>query len=100
MSRAGGVEWRARGAATLTMTLGGSAGVYYGDEIGMSDTATPDGQLSPMQWSSSDPNAGFSESDSPWMEPNDDYKTGVNVQVRPTQGLIRKLGQHEADDIS
>jgi glycosidase len=59
---------RARVAAMMLLTLRGTALLYHGDEIGMTNLAVPardavdidgrDGARTPMQWSR-DPTAGF-----------------------------------------
>ena len=66
---------RTRLAAMLPLTLRGTALLYYGDEIGMTDVpipperaADPDGRdpsRTPMQWDSS-PAAGFTTGQ-PWL---------------------------------
>jgi alpha-glucosidase len=81
---------QARVAAMLLFTLRGTATVYYGDEIGMSEVAIPadrvrdpfqknlpnlnvgrDGSRTPMQWSDL-PYAGFSEAE-PWLPVAPDF---------------------------
>ena len=68
---------RARLAAMLLLCLPGSALVYYGEEIGMTDVPVPaalardpdkrDGCRTPMQWSAA-ANAGFCPDDvTPWL---------------------------------
>ena len=68
---------RARLAAMLLLCLPGSALVYYGEEIGMTDVAIPaalardpdgrDGCRTPMQWSAA-ANAGFCPAGTtPWL---------------------------------
>jgi len=82
-------------AALLLLSLRGTPFLYYGDELGMKQTAlsadqkkdpwganvehlSRDGARTPMQWSDG-PNAGFSpEGTTPWMPLADDYET-VNV---------------------
>jgi alpha-glucosidase len=68
---------RARLAAMLLLCLPGSALVYYGEEIGMTDVAIPaalardpdgrDGCRTPMQWNAA-ANAGFCPNEvTPWL---------------------------------
>jgi alpha-glucosidase len=83
-------------AATLLLTLRGTPFLYYGDELGMRETAfagvrskdpwgnnveglSRDGARTPMQWSSR-PNAGFTEPDvEPWLPVGSSFQT-VNVE--------------------
>ena len=67
-------ERNARAAAVLLLTLGGSAFVYMGEEIGMADGPGGDPPLDrfdrdrcrhPMQWES-EPDGGFSTGE-PWL---------------------------------
>ena len=75
-------ERRAGLAAILLLTLRGTVTMYYGDEIGMPETAIPPGEIrdpqgirlgtptrdgcrTPMQWSGQ-PHAGFSPPEAPW----------------------------------
>lgn len=88
-------EAQARVAVFLQFMLPGLKFIYYGDEIGMTDTHIPeenirdwaarlifkqqksrDPERTPMQWDDSE-YAGFS-SHKPWLPINDNYKT-VNV---------------------
>jgi len=85
-SRLGAAQ--ARVAAVLLLTLRGTPTLYYGDEIGMTDSAIApeqvrdpaelrqpgigqgrDPERTPMQWDSSLPNAGFT-SGRPWLPVN------------------------------
>jgi len=80
------LEDQARLAAILTLTLPGTPGIYYGEEIGMENSDTfmdADERIyarTPMQWDSSD-NAGFSGNDTTWLPVNDEYPD-VNVEVQ------------------
>lgn len=75
---------------TMLLLLPGSISVYYGDEIGMTDSkkvrkgrnekdnqnvqyGEPDSHRTPMQWSGDEKNAGFTEG-IPYLDINDDYK--------------------------
>ncbi len=96
MPRLGRYGEKAPLAAMLLLTLRGTPFLYYGDEIGMPTVDVPpdrrqdpfvvyqtgttrDGSRTPMQWSSSEPAAGFSEAD-PWLPLSDDWAT-VNVEA-------------------
>jgi alpha-glucosidase len=87
----------ARVAAMLVLTLRGMAYIYNGDEIGMTNTEIPsdkimdpfekktpglglgrDPERTPIQWNE-ESQAGFTESDIPWLPINPDYKE-VNVR--------------------
>jgi len=92
-------------AAMLLLTLRGTPTLYYGDELGMKDTAIPFEQIqdpqgknmpdknlsrdparTPMQWDDS-PHAGFSKTD-PWL-PVDKHYRMVNVNtLRANPGSI------------
>ena len=72
---------QARVAAMLLLTLRGTPTLYYGDELGLPDAKVPpdrivdvagrDPERSPMPWTRSDPNAGFSAAE-PWLPMVDD----------------------------
>jgi alpha-glucosidase len=84
---------QARVAAMLLLTLRGTPTLYYGDEIGMTNTDVP--SRTPMQWTDA-PNAGFSTSE-PWLPVADNYPV-TNVQAedadpRSLLTLYRKLLQ-------
>lgn len=85
-----GVE-QAKVATVAQLTLRGIPFIYYGDEIGMTDTPVPkekivdtyalqsrgskvgrDPERTPMQWNDSK-NAGFSNSSNPWLPINENY---------------------------
>ncbi len=67
---------QARVAAMLLLTLRGTPTIYYGDELGLPDAEVPparvvdvagrDPERSPMPWSATRPNAGFSGA-TPWL---------------------------------
>jgi len=87
LSRVDSNEQLARCTATLTNLLSGTAGIYYGEEIGMTDI-TPDVSAdqrdafrSAMQWNN-ESNAGFTDAITPLVEVNEDFKTGVNVETQ------------------
>ncbi len=101
---------QARVAAVLLLTLRGTPTIYYGEEIGMSDTPIPEERVvdmrgrrqpgrgrdparTPMQWNKT-PNAGFSPTE-PWLPVNPDHRR-VNVAVQKEDGrsilaLYRRL---------
>jgi alpha-glucosidase len=83
-------------AAMLVLTLRGMAYIYNGDEIGMTNTEIPPGKVkdpfeintpgiglgrdperTPIQWNDQ-LNAGFTDSNEPWLPVNPNYKT-VNI---------------------
>lgn len=93
-------------ANTLNLLLGGTPLVYYGEEIGMEDLPTNllrfedakdefgrkygpnefmnysrDYARTPMQWSNSSQNSGFTVSKQPWLPINPNSRTR-NVQVQ------------------
>jgi alpha-glucosidase len=83
----------ARTAALMLLTLPGTAFIYYGEELGMSDVPIPqdkirdpfagqrnrDPQRTPMQWDTS-PQAGFTTG-IPWLPVADNYAQ-VNVKAQ------------------
>ena len=81
-------EQYVRAMNVLVLTLPGTAVTYYGEEIGMvnakmfleSEGDFRDPQRSPMQWTS-EQNAGFSSSATPWLPLSENYET-VNVEVQ------------------
>lgn len=99
-------------AALLLLTLRGTPFLYYGDELGMKQTAisadqkkdpwggnvehlSRDGARTPMQWNA-EPNAGFSPAGTtPWLPIPGDYQS-VNVESElqhpeSTLNLYRRL---------
>ncbi|XP_076809750.1 amino acid transporter heavy chain SLC3A1-like [Clavelina lepadiformis] len=79
-------EQKAKLAAVLTLTLSGTPGIYYGEEIGMmnnpnvSDSDFRNPERTPMQWSA-EVNAGFCSNCTPWLDVSDTYETaGLNVK--------------------
>ncbi|NWQ90492.1 SLC31 protein, partial [Burhinus bistriatus] len=81
----------------LLLTLPGTPVTYYGEEIGMENTASEnvsEGRMnsdpvvvtfpekSPMQWDGK-VNAGFTEGNSSWLPVNSDYQR-VNVEIQMT----------------
>ncbi|MGB7860079.1 MAG: alpha-amylase family glycosyl hydrolase, partial [Acidimicrobiia bacterium] len=89
-------EGQSRLAAMLLLTLRGSPFLYYGDELGMTETAIPgdkakdpwgqnvpflsrDGARTPMQWTAT-PGAGFTSGDEPWLPLGADFAS-VNVET-------------------
>jgi len=92
-------------AAVTCLTLSGSCGIYYGDEIGMTSgvTGVENPQQTPMQWDTTQ-NAGFTEGEIPWMEVNNDYLTGTNVEDNVADKnsmlwLYKKLIQMNGNDV-
>lgn len=88
---------QARIAAMLLLTLRGTPTLYYGDEIGMTNTPIPrdrikdpqgigggfnrDEARTPMQWDAN-PHAGFTNADTPpWLPVHPDFET-VNVAAQ------------------
>ena len=88
---------QARVAAMLLLTLRGTPTLYYGDELGMPESAIPDelvqdpwgisvpglsrdGCRTPMQWNGQ-ANAGFSSASRTWLPVQPDY-TSRNVAVQ------------------
>jgi len=73
----------AKSLAVITMTMSGTAGIYYGEELGMtnlnSNPVESQVHLTPMQWTS-ETNAGFTRSNSTQIDVNENYKSGVNVE--------------------
>jgi len=90
----------ARLLATVLLTSKATALMYYGEELGMT-TATPvrkedvkdpigitgwpkekgrDGERTPMQWDSTNAQAGFSTNATPWLAVPGNYKS-LNVQA-------------------
>lgn len=110
-SRVGAAQ--ARVAAMLLLTLRGTPTIYYGDEIGMTETDVPvqcqqdpwgvrmvglgrDGCRTPMQWSDK-PNGGFSgcEAQQLWLPVNDNHPVcNVSAQLKVSDSMLalyRKL---------
>jgi glycosidase len=94
-----------RVAAMALLTLRGTATMYFGDEVGMTEASTPaelhqdpwvrpdgttrDGCRTPMQWDES-PNAGFTGADTaPWLPVGADKATAnVAVQITDPTSLL------------
>ena len=88
-------EGNARAAAVLLLTLGGSAFVYQGEEIGMRDGpgGSPprdrygrDGVRQPMQWSA-DPAGGFTGGE-PWLPMIDPEARNVADQREDPDSIL------------
>jgi len=97
---------RARVAAAMLLTLRGTPFLYYGEEIGMRETAIPrrelmdpvgkrywpfyrgrDGCRTPMQWDAT-AHAGFSPA-RPWLRVNEDYaRRNVAAQRDDPRSLL------------
>lgn len=71
---------KAKLAAALLLTSPGIPFIYYGEEIGMVGVKPDEDIRTPMQWTSSARDAGFSSA-SPWRAPNRDA-TGKNVALQ------------------
>ena len=85
-----------RAAATLLLTLPGTAFVYQGDEIGLSDgpgadppfdRAGRDGARHPMQWNPG-PHGGFTTGQ-PWLPTLDPAERNVADQARDPDSLLQ-----------
>lgn len=79
-------------ANALNLLLGGTSIVYYGEELGMQDLSvnllaskddSKDISRSPMQWTGNAINAGFSQTNKPWIPVHPDNATR-NVQAQLT----------------
>jgi alpha-glucosidase len=99
-----------RVAAMMLLTLRGTATMYYGDEIGMTESSIPpdlqqdpwirpggtnrDGCRTPMQWDDS-ANAGFSPADAtPWLPVGADVATiNVTSQLGDPNSLLNLYGE-------
>lgn len=90
-------EQNARAAAVLLLSLGNSAFVYQGEELGMVDGPVGDpprdrfgrdGCRRPMQWDAS-ATGGFT-SGTPWLEPVDPGDRSVDAQS-PDDGSVLNL---------
>lgn len=96
---------RARLAITMLLTLRGTPFLYYGEEIGMENTAVPKGKAmdplerfplipgrararTPMQWSPGK-NAGFSSGE-PWLPINKKFlRVNVESESKDPDSLLR-----------
>ncbi|MFN8113781.1 MAG: alpha-amylase family glycosyl hydrolase [Solirubrobacterales bacterium] len=88
-------EENARAAAVLLLTLGGTAFVYQGEELGMVDGEPGehprdrfgrDGCRRPMQWDASDA-GGFTSGD-PWLEPVDPGTRNADAQTADGDSIL------------
>lgn len=96
-------EERARAAQMLLLTLRGTPTIYYGDELGMTDTPimpeeirdpqgiqdpdyNRDPARTPMQWDDSE-GAGFSEA-KPWLPVSDVAETNVASQSEDPRSML------------
>ena len=74
----------------IVMLLQGTPITYYGDEIGMMDSAPAQstgmrsGYRTPMQWTAEAPSAGFSTAEA-WLPVNPNY-VDVNVEAQEGEG--------------
>ncbi|MBK8987042.1 MAG: alpha-amylase [Chloroflexi bacterium] len=79
---------KAKIAAALLMTSPGVPFLYYGEEIGMTGTKPDEDIRLPMQWSSDEPNVGFT-SGTPWRAPAADYpEVSVALQDDDPDSLL------------
>nr|CAB3266277.1 neutral and basic amino acid transport protein rBAT-like [Phallusia mammillata] len=82
-------EKRARCTSFLTLTLSGTPGIYYGEEIGMTDysmsdqTDFRDPERTPMQWDDT-ATAGFCYNCTPWLAVNPN-NNDINVEAAKTE---------------
>ncbi len=94
---------KAKLAAALLLTSPGVPFLYYGEEIGMTGTKPDEDIRLPMQWTSDDPNVGFTTG-VPWRAPAADYPdVSVALQeddpdslLNTYRTLIRLRNEHEA----
>ena len=87
----GGDRRRLELAYSLMMTLPGTPVIRYGDEIGMGDDLSlPERNCArtPMQWST-EPQAGFTKSDTPFMPVIAEGLTASSRSTWPNSGAIR-----------
>lgn len=98
--------------AALLLSLPGALCLYQGDELGLPEAKIPkdipehriqdpfgralyptilgrDGSRTPMPWSRSDPNGGFSEAEEPWLPiPKKHLSFAVEVQNEDPESLL------------
>jgi alpha-glucosidase len=93
-----GDERRVRCALVVLLALRGTPVLYYGDELGMEETAIPpervrdavgrDGARTPMQWSG-EPEAGFTApAATPWLPLGDYEQRNVDAQQRDPSSVF------------
>ncbi len=76
----------------ILFTLPGNPFIYYGDEIGMTNSFQR-GDLAfrnPMQWNNKK-NSGFSDKDMPWYQPNVDQEINVEYQEKRSNSLLNTI---------
>ncbi len=79
---------KAKQAAALLLTSPGVPFLYYGEEIGMTGTKPDEDIRLPMQWTSDDPNVGFTTG-TPWRAPAADYpEVSVALQDDDPDSLL------------
>lgn len=98
--------------AALLLSLPGAVCIYQGDELGLEEAKIPkdipvdkirdpfgkalypvvsgrDGSRTPMPWSSDEPNAGFSDSNEPWLPvPKKHFSQAVDRQNADPKSLL------------
>lgn len=73
-------ERKIKMAATLNVLMGGSAFVYYGEEIGMSGSGKDENKRAPMFWSNDSSSAGMTDGPKD-MEPQENHFTCADEQI-------------------
>lgn len=104
-----GSQAQARVARMLLLTLRGTPTLYYGDELGMENVPMPPGKIkdpfekldpgkgqgrdpqrTPMQWSATKPNAGFSTGE-PWLPLADNWRDANVEKLKDDEKSILNL---------
>lgn len=88
MSQFNGDPGAAKIAASILLTSPGVPFLYYGEEIGMVGVKPDEDIRRPMQWSDSEPGAGFTTG-RPWRQPDREYVvTNVAGQTGDPDSLL------------